>query len=71
MLANVVYDKAKKTFTVSNPKEEPVKATNKADLRIDPSSTLSMNLSFIRRQKKASASVIPPEPPDLKNKVDQ
>jgi len=70
MLANVAYDKAKKTFVVTNPKDEPVKATGKADLKIDPSSTLSMNLSYLRRQKKASPSAIAPEPLDLKNKGD-
>ena len=70
MLANVVYDRAKKTFTVSNTKEESVKTTGKADLKIDPTSTLSMNLSFLRRQKKASPNVIAPEPLDLKNKGD-
>ena len=68
MLANVAYDKAKKTFVVSNPKEDPVKAASKADLRMDTSSTISMNLSFIRRQKKAHPSTIDPEPVDLKSK---
>jgi hypothetical protein len=68
MLANMVYDKAKKTFVVSNVKEDSAKKASRADLRIDQSNTIAMNLSFMRRSKKKSAAEAPAGPPNVKDK---
>jgi hypothetical protein len=68
MLANMVYDKAKKTFVVANVKEEPAKKVTRAELQVDRSSTISMSLSFLRRSKKKSAGEAPAGPPQVRDR---
>ena len=70
MLANVTYDKAKKSFSVSNVKEDPAKNTVNTELRLDQASPISMKLSYIRRQQKRAAGVIQPDPVVIKRSAD-
>jgi hypothetical protein len=55
LLANVTYDKKKNSFIISNVKEEKPRDVERTDIRLDEASVLTMNLSYIRRDKKKKA----------------
>ena len=58
LLANVAYDEEKNSFTISNVKGERPRDAEKTELRLDENSVLTMNLSYIRHDKKRKTAPI-------------
>ena len=58
LLANVAYDEEKNSFTISNVKGERARDAEKTELRLDENSVLTMNLSYIRHDKKRKTAPI-------------
>ena len=58
MLASIVYDQEKNSFTVTNANGEDATSTEKKDFTIDRKAIVRMHLSYLRRNKKRKTEVI-------------